>query len=67
MAQLLGLEGSEQPALAGVHQAQQQVDLFVQHLLRVGRLAAADGAGAVIGSQASGAQVAFHGVLLTVR
>jgi hypothetical protein len=33
MTHLLSLECRKQPALASIHQAQQQVDLFMQHLL----------------------------------
>jgi len=62
MAHLLRLEGGKQAALARVHQAHQQVDLLVQHLLGVGGLAAADRAGAVGGVKAAfqvGLLVAF--------
>ena len=49
MPQLLGLKSGEQPALAGVHQAHDQVDLLVEGFIRVFNLACAERAKAVIG------------------
>jgi hypothetical protein len=49
MPELLSLKGSEQPALAGIHQAHDQVYLMVEGFIRVFEHALTDRTDTVIG------------------
>jgi len=59
MTVLLSLKGGKQPALVGVHQAHDQVDLLVEGLIGVIGHASADRANTVIGMERG-----FHNVII---
>ena len=59
MPQLLSLECSEQPALLGVHQAHDQVDLLVEGLFGMVGQASTDRANTVVGVKSG-----FHRITL---